>query len=140
VLEERARIAELPEKEGMIVHLRYMGERGIFNAVRSWVEHSNADSRIKVYRFEDLVGQEQFQWMVDVMQHCDIRIPPAKLQAILARLSFEKLSGGRKQGDENKHHKYRSGKHGDWVKYFDDDVARAFEDVAGGLPQILGYD
>ena len=73
------------------------------------------------------------------MEHCDIQVQPEKLKAILARLSFERLSGGRKQGDENKHHKYRSGKHGDWMKYFDADVTRAFEEVTGDLPQILGY-
>jgi hypothetical protein len=139
VLEERARIADLPEKEGIIVQLRYMGERGIFDALRSWVENSDRDTRIRVYRFEELTGDDQLRWVSDLMEHCDIHIPQENLQAILARLSFEKLSGGRKQGDENQQHKYRSGKHGGWKKYFDDDVARAFDEVTGGLPQRLGY-
>jgi hypothetical protein len=139
VLEERKRVADLPEKEGIIVHLRYMGERGIFDAMRSWVENSGRDSDIRVYRFEDLTGDDQLRWVRDLMDHCDIRIPQDKLEPILARLSFEKLSGGRKPGDENQHHKYRSGKHGGWMKYFDDDVTRAFEEVAGDLPRSLGY-
>ena len=139
VLEERARVADLPEKEGIIVHMRYMGERGIFDALRSWVENSDRDSRIRVFRFEDLTGEDQLRWVGELMDHCDIRVPQENLKVILARLSFERLSGGRKPGEENPHHKYRSGKHGSWMKYFDEDVTRAFEDVAGDLPQQLGY-
>jgi hypothetical protein len=140
VLEERARVADLPEKEGIIVHMRYMGERGIFDALRSWVISSDNDSRIRVYRFEDLTGADQVRWVSDLMEHCDIRIPAENLKAILTRLSFENLSGGRKQGEENPHHKYRSGKHGSWRKYFDADVNREFAEVAGDLPRVLGYD
>jgi hypothetical protein len=140
VLEERARVADLPEKEGIIVHMRYMGERGIFDALRSWVETSTSDPRIRVFRFEDLTGAEQLRWVSELMDHCDIRIPQDKLEPILARLSFEKLSGGRKQGDENTHHKYRSGKHGSWVKYFDEDVTRTYQQVTGDLTVSLGYE
>lgn len=140
VLEDRALLVDLSEKEGMIVTLRFMAERGIFEALRSWVENSSADSRIRVFRFEELVGPDQLNWMTQLCEHCDIRLPQEKLAAILQRLSFERLSGGRKIGEENKHHKYRSGKHGDWMKYFDEDVTKAFEEAAGNLPQLLGYD
>jgi hypothetical protein len=140
VLDDRARLADLPEKEGIIVCLRFMAERGIFDALRSWVENSNADPRIKTFRFEDLVGPEQARWVAQLMDHCDIRIPQEKLAAILSRLSFEKLSGGRKPGEENKFHKYRSGTHGSWKKYFDDDVSRSFVEAVGDLPRMLGYD
>ena len=139
VLEERARVADLPEKEGIIVHMKYMGERGIFDALRSWVVNSDRDSRIRVFRFEELTGQDQPHWVRELMEHCDILVPQESLEAILARLSFEKLSGGRKQGEEDPQHKYRSGKHGSWVKYFDADVQRTFDEVAGDLPQQLGY-
>ena len=77
--------------------------------------------------------------MTQLLEHCDVRIPQEKLQAILDRLSFERLSGGRKPGDVDKRHKYRSGKHGDWKKYFDESVARSFKEVAGDLPEELGY-
>jgi hypothetical protein len=139
VLEERSRVAELPEKEGIIVHMRYMAERGIFEALKSWMENCNADERIRLFRFEDLTGRDQLRWATELMDHCDIRVPQESLKTLLTRLSFEKLSGGRKPGEENPHHKYRSGKPGGWVKYFDADVLRTFEEVAGDLPQQLGY-
>ncbi len=140
VRQDRARLLELPEREGMIATLQLMVERGVFDALRSWLEHSNADPRIRLFRFEDLVGSNQLQYMTQLVEHCDIRIPHEKLKMILDRLSFERLSGGRKPGDEDKQHKYRSGKHGDWKKYFDDSLAKAFEDAAGDLPVVLGYE
>jgi hypothetical protein len=103
------------------------------------VANSDSDPNIRVFRFEDLTGPDQLRWVRELMDHCDIRVPEESLKAILARLSFEKLSGGRKQGEENPQHKYRSGKHGSWVKYFDEDVTRTFEEVTGDLPQRLGY-
>jgi hypothetical protein len=73
------------------------------------------------------------------MEHCDIRLPDERLIAILARLSFQKLSGGRKPGEENTRHKYRSGKPGDWHKYFNENVTREFDNLVGDLPRALGY-
>jgi hypothetical protein len=140
VLEERSRLDGLSESEGMAVHTRYMAERGIFDALRSWAKQSAADDRIAIFRFEDLVGESQLHWMQQLMTFCDIRIPTANLESILNRLSFARLSGGRKPGEENKFHKYRSGKHGDWQKYFDATVSTAFAGVAGDLPTTLGYE
>jgi hypothetical protein len=139
VLEERSRLVGLSESEGMEIHTRYMADRGIFDALRSWAERSADDNRIAIFRFEDLVGEHQLHWMQKLASFCDIRIPTADLESILSRLSFARLSGGRKPGEENKFHKYRSGKHGDWQKYFDEAVATAFLEVAGNLPQTLGY-
>jgi hypothetical protein len=139
VVQERAKLVDLPEHDGMIANMESMAEQGIFEALRSWAKHSELDSRIKIFRFEDLVGADQPQWVRQLMDHCDIPIPQENLDAILHRLSFERLSGGRKQGEENKHHKYRSGKHGDWVKYFDADLTERFNRVAGGIPELFGY-
>jgi len=140
VLEERARLEGLTESEGMVVHMKYMAERGIFDALRSWRQHGDSDPRIQVFRFEDLVGPEQIRWMMRLMEHCDICLPERDLTAILHRLSFERLSGGRKQGEENKFHKYRSGTHGSWKKHFDERVVKAFEEIVGELPAELGYE
>ncbi len=140
VLDERARLIGLSEKEGMVVHMRYMADRGIFDALRSWSIEAARDSRLQVFRFEDLVGNDQLTWMARLVEHCDIRIPLNKLEAVLHRLSFERLSGGRKQGEENKTHKYRSGKHGDWRKYFDDEVLATFNEITGELPRLWGYE
>ena len=140
VLDERQRLTDLPEKDGMLVHMRYMADRGIFDALRSWSVGSANNPDHKVLRFEDLVGSDQLQWMKRLTNHCDIQIPVQALDVILKRLSFERLSGGRKQGDENKTHKYRSGQHGDWKKYFDDDMLATFNEITSDLAKLLGYE
>jgi len=140
VLDERARLEGLSDAEGMAVHMQYMAERGIFTALQSWAHHGTTDERIRLFRFEDLVGSDQLGWMMQLMSHCDIAIPQEKLEPILARLSFARLSGGRKPGEENTHHKYRSGKAGDWKKYFSEDLTARFRDLAGDLPGKFGYE
>ncbi len=140
IIEERKQLEDLSETEGMAVHMRYMAERGIFDALRSWAEHSSDDDRIQIFRFEDLVGSEQLHWVMQLMSHCDIAIPQPNLENVLERLSFARLSGGRKPGQENKHHKYRSGKAGDWKKYFDESLQALFKEVAGDLCDVLGYE
>jgi hypothetical protein len=139
VLEERSRLEGLSEREGMLVHMRYMAERGIFEAIRSWVAAEHEGERVRVVRFEDLVGAEQLQHVLDLLRFCDIATPEHKVVALLERLSFAKLSGGRKQGQENKHHKYRSGKAGDWKKYFDDEMLDVYHSLDQGLSQVLNY-
>ncbi len=140
VVEQRSKLVDASERDGMILNMESMAEQGIFDALRSWVVESDSNERIKIFRFEDLVGSEQTQWVRKLLDHCDIPLPDDSLDATLKRLSFERLSGGRKPGDENKQHKYRSGKHGDWVKYFDGKVAETFSRLAGNLPAELGYE
>jgi hypothetical protein len=140
VLEERGRLAGLSEEDGMLVHMEYMVERGIFQAIHSWSEQSHGNPNVRVFRFEDLVGPGQLDSILKLMQHCDIRIPREDLEPLLSRLSFKRLSGGRKQGEENKHHKYRSGAAGDWKKYFSARLHDRFEELVGDLPNQFGYE
>jgi len=139
VLKERSQIESLPESEGLRVHMRYMKERGIFDALRSWHENCELNSNCKFVRFEDLVGPDQLQNYMDLMRFCDIQIPEKIVAGILDRLSFVKLSDGRKQGEENKFHKYRSGTPGDWRKYFDQPMIDEFRNLTGDLIESLGY-
>lgn len=140
VLQERAQLEGLSDSEGIIANMKYMAERGVFDALRSWTCRNGDDERIRVFRFEDLVGDNQRSWIRQLMSHCDIQIPDKNLDGVLNRLSFAKLSGGRKKGEESKFHKYRSGKHGNWREHFDEQVASSFYSIAGDLPSALGYD
>lgn len=63
----------------------------------------------------------------------------AGLDRILNRLSFQRLSGGRQQGqtDENSH--YRKGKAGDWENHFTPAIKEAFKERFPGMVTALGY-
>ncbi|MEM9657959.1 MAG: sulfotransferase domain-containing protein [Planctomycetota bacterium] len=124
----------------MVVHMRYMAERGVFDAIRSWHDACTESRNCAFVRYEDLTGPDQLAHFMNLMEFCDIKIPEAAMRQILQRLSFEKLSDGRKQGDENKFHKYRSGAPGDWKRYFDEAMTAEFEFTAGDLLERIGYE
>jgi hypothetical protein len=52
---------------------------------------------------------------------------------------FEAKTKGRRAGTEDTASHYRKGVAGDWVNHFTPEVAAAFEERFGGLPQRLGY-
>jgi hypothetical protein len=53
--------------------------------------------------------------------------------------SFERLSGGRRPGEENASSHFRKGVAGDWAAHFDGEALARFETEAGALLQELGY-
>lgn len=53
---------------------------------------------------------------------------------------FERLSGGRNKGLEDRCSFYRKGTVGDWKTHFDDQCLECFRRIGGGLLADLGYD
>ena len=52
---------------------------------------------------------------------------------------FQRFSGGRLRGDEDRASHFRKGVAGDWRDHFDEEAVRSFEAQAGGLLRDLGY-
>ncbi len=67
-------------------------------------------------------------------------LPASQLPRIMERKSFKRLSGGRRQGQENVKSHYRKGKAGDWKNHFDDALTSAFKDRYNQLLLMLGYE
>jgi hypothetical protein len=53
--------------------------------------------------------------------------------------AFDKLSGGRAQGEEGRDSHFRKGSVGDWRNHFDDQTTEFFERQAGDFLRQLGY-
>jgi hypothetical protein len=53
--------------------------------------------------------------------------------------SFEKLSGGRAKGQENKNSHFRKGVSGDWKNYFTEDLEKTVYEIAGQLMGEFNY-
>ncbi len=112
---------KLAEPETGIPHMMDRLEAmGLFAALDSWADMPD-DSNVRLLRFEDLIGPDQFEIFKELFAFCDIAIPDGELAELLVDCGFEKLSEGRKQGqvDENSH--YRKGIVGDWKYYFTDE-------------------
>ncbi len=67
-------------------------------------------------------------------------LPKPTLKVILARLAFERSSGGRPTGTAAPGQKYRKGIAGDWRNYFTPRVAAAFQERYGALLLARGYE
>ncbi|MGM0706146.1 MAG: sulfotransferase domain-containing protein [Bacteroidota bacterium] len=67
-------------------------------------------------------------------------LPPDTLQRILEAHRFDRLTGGRKKGQENVHSHYRKGTPGDWRNHFTPALAARFKNEWGQLLVKLGYE
>jgi hypothetical protein len=135
----RERLSALQLEEGLVQCIEDLDRMGLFRALRSWAGASRADGRLMVVRYEDLIGAGSAAEFTKIFLHCDIPIGGVALQQLLERYSFNRMSGGRARGDEDKLSKYRKGQAGDWVNYFTPAVQSRYDAVTGDLTAILGY-
>lgn len=67
-------------------------------------------------------------------------LPKSTLNAIIRRNSFERMSGGRRRGEENIQNHYRKGISGDWKNWFTPALKEAFKLHYPTLLETLGYE
>jgi hypothetical protein len=89
-------------------------------------------------RYEDLVSQPK-QAMAAVLAALDVDSSPALVDRCVEAAAFETVTGGRKPGQEDPTHFYRSGLRGEWRSRFGEAERAAFSDVGAALNRSLGY-
>jgi hypothetical protein len=89
-------------------------------------------------RYEDLVSEprDAFTRLFSAIG-ADAAAPT--VNAAVAEASFEKLSGGRANGEENRGSFFRKGVAGDWRTWLSPEQVARFEDRAGPLMDKVGY-
>ena len=90
-------------------------------------------------RYEDLL-QHPTAALARLAGFLGVSDETATLEACLAAADFEKLSGGRGQGEEERGSFFRKGVAGDWREHFDAAAAERFEALAGAQLRAYGYD
>lgn len=131
-------LSALSERDGIAATVDCFDE--IAKMLRSWRAAADRDPGIRMVRYEDLTGPDALPAWLDLLAGCDVLVPREVLRKVLDTYSFQRISGGRKPGQEDRHHKYRKGVPGDWQNHFDGEIARRFHDRHGDLAQELGYD
>jgi len=138
-IENREYDQKLAEPEsGIPWMIDRLNEMGLFAAQRSWALVSN-EPDVLLLRFEDLIGDQQFDWFKRRLAHCDIAIPSAVLKELLEDYSFYALAGGRRPGEEDTNSCYRKGIVGDWENHFTPAYIEKFKKTTGDLAACLGY-
>lgn len=135
----REHLGQLPLEDGLMQCVDDLERMGLFAALRSWAPSTARDPNVMIVRYEDLVGPSAAAHFERVFLHCDIPLGRTALERLLQRYRFERMSGGRSKGEEDKKSKYRKGQPGDWVNHFTPRVTQKFEAVAGSLVAELGY-
>jgi hypothetical protein len=125
-------------EDGLLYTIDRDERLGVFEAFRSWIVAPSADPNVKLIRYEDLTGG--FQPIQDLMSFCDVAIESQELRELIDRCSFDRLSGGRRRGEADRSSHYRSGVAGDWTRYFTPRIDERFNEVAGDLPRLFGYE
>jgi hypothetical protein len=128
-------LREKPQKEGLLFLIEDFAKKGRFQVLRSWLTAPENEA-IRLFRYEDLTGEQQKDEISELLRHCGIVIPPAELETLLARYSFKRMNDRAGAGAVSH---YRKGEPGDWRNHFDDDIAAAFDAKAGDLISRLGY-
>ena len=130
----RNRLQELDQEEGLMLTL---DEWVPLNAEiqRSWI-----DSGEPFIRYEDLLEDDERILERVLNDRCELGVPASDLRTAVAQESFERLSGGRKRGEEDVSAHYRKGIAGDWRNYFTEPLKDRFKEGYGDLLVAAGYE
>jgi hypothetical protein len=96
-------------------------------------------ARLHTLRYEDLVADPATA-LRDAFAFLEVDADAALLRKICAAASFERLSGGRRRGQEDPQSFYRKGEPGEWREALDEPTKQQFWDKAGAWLTRFGYD
>jgi len=133
---ERGRgvLAGLSKEDG----LQMLIEQNAFNFVRiqsSWLADPS-----RCFRFEDLVTDPVSGFTRIFCNSLELEIHPDRLNAVCEKFSFERMSGGRRQGHEDTGSHLRSGKPGNWRDHFTPKLIARFKELHGDHLIACGYE
>jgi hypothetical protein len=135
----RDSLQQLSVADGLAYSIENAAEMGVFAAQASWQAAAQNDPDVCIVRFEDLIESPAPLAFAYLFLMCDIRLPEDVLSQLLDDYRFERLSQGRRAGNEDHTSHYRKGIAGDWRNYFDGSTERVMRDVSGDLVTRLGY-
>lgn len=105
---------------------------------QSYLEHRHSIPHL-VLRYEDVI-KDTYGSIKTALNKLKYEFLENDLRKAIQNNKFEKLSGGRKKGDEKEDHHYRKGIVGDWKNYLSYNDNYQFVKKHGHLMEALGYE
>lgn len=133
---ERGRgvLAGLSKEDG----LRTLIEQNAYNFVR--IQSSWLGQTTRCFRFEDLVQAPLDGFTKIFRDVLQLEVHPERLGSVCEKFSFERMSGGRRLGEEDAGSHLRSGKPGNWREHFNPDLIARFKELHGEHLIACGYE
>jgi Sulfotransferase domain len=97
------------------------------------------DERFSFLRYEDLLSDTE-SLIRGVFSALSVNAEPSTVREIVAKNSFERLSGGRKPGQEDPGSFFRKGVANDWKNHLSKSEADTFGLYASEMLRTFGYD
>jgi hypothetical protein len=135
----RESVRERSGRDGLAFAIDALARLGVFAALDSWQQAARDDPNVSTFRFEDLAGPFAETVFRCLFVLCDIRLPSDVVPRLIDDYRFDRLSAGRRPGEEDVTSHYRKGIAGDWQNHFDGSLERAMRDTTGDLVTRLGY-
>jgi hypothetical protein len=138
---------EFPEVARAREHLVSMGtELGLLATLDSGmvagsaaIQRSWLGSGITVVRYEELLERDVEILESVLLGECELPLSRTELREAVVAARFERLTGGRRRGEEDVAAHQRKGVAGDWRNHFTPAVERAFKERFGDLLIATGY-
>jgi hypothetical protein len=89
-------------------------------------------------RYEDL-NENPHKWVGKILDFLGAGCDMSTIQRIVKQNTFEKLSGGRKSGQEDVKSFFRKGVSGDWKRIFTEKDNQIFQEIAGRELESFNY-
>jgi len=106
--------------------------------VRSW--HRNRDREMSlVLRYEQMLS-DPFVALTQVAEHFELDSSPETIDRIVEMHRFQRLSGGRGQGEESTTSFFRKGTAGDWKNHFTPELKETYKKNIGDFLVEFGYE
>jgi hypothetical protein len=133
----RTSLKTLNKVEGLMAEMEF--DSVYFRHMLNWDYENPA---ILECRFEDVISDPPARFEM-ILRHLGMmpgRIGRPELDRVLRALSFERLSGGRRPGEENVRSHFRKGVPGDWKNHFSPAHITRFKDLYNPLLLKTGYE
>jgi hypothetical protein len=142
VREERKLLESMNQEDGILSYIKRINEthHAMYYCMKTWFLEGNSNDRVMNCRYEDLFSDKQQEIFETLFAHLELPLDPAKIEKLLKKYSFKRLTGGREKGEENKEKHLRKGISGDWKNHFTEQHKQAFKETAGQLLIDLEYE
>ncbi|MEM9185743.1 MAG: sulfotransferase domain-containing protein [Planctomycetota bacterium] len=131
ICERRHVLGSIDEREGMLKMIEWNESDGMFSSIEGWLNEIEAQpDRLRLCRYEDITGPQQVDFLGELLEFMDVKVPEPDYADLLDRYSLTKMRGG-KTGAVVANSHYRSGRSGGWKEKLDDELMERLQHAVG---------